>query len=382
MAKNKKVLGVLFVLMLSAPVAVYGQEDVQYIVGSKITTYENHQEINHPESCYSWDGNVLTLTTFHDYSDFYDDSNTVNESTLMSFNDSEQLVEKKCINDKEVLEHLYRYEYDQNGKLVKETSHNANNDIIKSTVYEYNSSDDLIKMKGFDGFDNEQYVRVIEYNTDGRKYSTDNSVSIFNKGYNVYEYDEKDRIKKVTTHELNVYSSKGWEEDITNECIFEYLDEENAMVEEYDYGIIFYSYDEKGEVIYKDDWRHEMFTEDYEYDETGSLRTMRGWSDLDYYDGYPYDEFEYDSYGNITHELHDVTEDGVGEEIWRKWEYNSNNQPIKCFLGGNWEEWEYDSFGNEIKYTYFYKDGTIRDQVITEWIAVPQYVADIANALA
>lgn len=125
-----------------------------------------------------------------------------------------------------------------------------------------------------------------------------------------------------------------------------------------------------------------MFTEDYEYDETGSLRTMRRWSDLDYYDGYPYDEFEYDSYGNITHELHDVTEDGVGEEIWRKWEYNSNNQPIKCFLGGNWEEWEYDSFGNEIKYTYFYKDGTIRDQVITEWIAVPQYVADIANALA
>lgn len=110
------------------------------------------------------------------------------------------------------------YEYDENGRLSKTSTPMYNDGVITGTIkynlYEYNSSDQLVKISNFNaslnsptGFINLQNF-LYEYSGDGKKIreSVENMNGIIS-AYTVYEYDHNllARIKKYSNNVLESY---------------------------------------------------------------------------------------------------------------------------------------------------------------------------------
>jgi hypothetical protein len=110
------------------------------------------------------------------------------------------------------------YEYDENGRISKTSSPMYDNGVIVGTIkynlYEYNSSDQLVKISNFNanlnsptGYINLQNY-IYSYSSDGKKIkeSIENINGVISE-YSVYEYkdDQLAKIKKYSHNTLESY---------------------------------------------------------------------------------------------------------------------------------------------------------------------------------
>jgi hypothetical protein len=122
------------------------------------------------------------------------------------------------IDSEEPISIVEEYEYDEKGRISKTSSPMYENGVIVGTIkynlYEYNSSDQLVKISNFNaninsptGYLNLQNY-IYSYSTDGKKIkeSIENLNGVTSE-YSVYEYkdDQLIRIKKYSHNELESY---------------------------------------------------------------------------------------------------------------------------------------------------------------------------------
>ena len=122
------------------------------------------------------------------------------------------------LDSKEPIGIVEDYEYDENGRISRTSTPMYNDGVITGTIkynlYEYNSSDQLVKISNFNanlnsptGFINLQNF-IYEYSSDGKKIreSVENMNGMIS-AYSVYEYDHNllARIKKYSNNILESY---------------------------------------------------------------------------------------------------------------------------------------------------------------------------------
>lgn len=117
-------------------------------------------------------------------------------------------------------------------------------------------------------------------------------------------------------------------------------------------------YDEKGNKI-------KIGVDHYEYDENGNV------TKLSVYDssGTTVEhsiEYAYDTVGNL------IKEKDSKRDYWEEWEYNSDNQKIKCITHRMSDDSislieEYDDLGEMVDGVYYYSDGTEAPLVVNEY---------------
>jgi hypothetical protein len=129
-----------------------------------------------------------------------------------------QILVYSDIDSKEPIGIVEDYEYDENGRISRTSTPMYNNGVITGTIkynlYEYNSSDQLVKISNFNanlnsptGYINLQNF-IYEYSGDGKKIreSVEN-MNGFISGYTDFEYDHNllVRIKKYSNNILESY---------------------------------------------------------------------------------------------------------------------------------------------------------------------------------
>jgi hypothetical protein len=201
--------------------------------------------------------------------------------------------------------------YDREGAIKEIIHYNEHGDIIKTEkpsgsayTYEYEYDDYGKKISGIEYNDNELDHRMkYEYDNQGNMikytlYSHNGSISYIKE----YEYDEQNNLIKfvycdedgtIEQKEEYQYDNKG---NQIEQKIYENKDEISDVKK--------YEYDERGNVIKYIDCSADGFvrgTEEYEYNENGKLaKSMEFDSDSNLFS---WDEYEYDEHGNVIRNI-------------------------------------------------------------------------------
>lgn len=364
----------------------------KYIIGKRTTTYKEGEKCEAGEDSYAWDGKKLIMTKYYR-------EGTSSDTTEYIFNDDNLLSEETEYENDGSFNKLYRYEYDSNNNIIKKTEYNANDIATEWLAYTYDSAGNMTKKEKFDAFGEGEVIETNEYDSNGMKIRCSPYISNRCSDYQTFEYNEKGAILSET-----IYTHK-----TINGGVFNLTNIKEGPYDDNDYKFYLkkiYEYDSEGRPL---GWktvdesgnlssRNDPVREVIEYDSQGNIKSDRYYDinnevidDKDiffssYHSNVAYSgEYEYDDHGNMIG-AYPIDDEGnrIGTYIKKAYTYNSDGRPIKCFLGGfaeegHWEEWEYDKNGNETKYTYYNSKGEIREQTITKWIPVPEYVYNFVN---
>ncbi len=247
----------------------------------------------------------------------------------------------------EVFEKGSEYEYDELGRLIKETEYNegpSNGEVpeyFKRMEYTYDDSGHAIVFRVFYNNRDYRYWHECEYDEQGRKikvydYHHTDEKGDFLYDYEVYEYFNNGQSEKVTSYEPN-HEIKSWTET---------------------------EYDEAGNKTriarYKGDGCLKSLTESV-YDKQGNITEFKDYDS----DGVISEWYscEYDDGGNETKHII-YNEDGEITTLY-DYEYNDagNVNKTKCYRPDgsvvSRSEYKYDAAGNMIQYTKYSSDGSI-----------------------
>ncbi|MBR6695630.1 MAG: protein kinase [Oscillospiraceae bacterium] len=326
---------------------------------------------------------------------------------LAQYDEDWNLISDSFYDEKDLLKSIY--EYDSEGKTIKQVSCNPDGEIETYWLYEYDANGNRIKESYYNADNTLRFTRVYEYNVSGDKlYET-----IYDSNgmlYCSYKYDANgNRVKEDTYKGGSVYlnnnvipeydlngnkaKEKYLREDGTLDYYYTYeYDSDGNLIKESCYfgnGMLdhVYEYDSNGNKIKENRYFGNGTLNDvYEYDSNGNkIKESRYYSDgtLNYYLIYEYDSdgnkikessyneegafiyyctYEYDLNGNKIKQSY---YDSDGTLDWYLiYEYDSNGNLIKeSWYNDNgvlYDVSEYDSKGNEIKESRYYSDGTLQ----------------------
>lgn len=211
--------------------------------------------------------------------------------------------------------------YDSDDRLLSSTVYDSDGNIVSQEKNEYNSNGDKVKWTSISSFDFD-FICEYEYNSDGKlikqlQYNLDGTLDCWSE----YEYDGNGRSVKTTTYNSDG-TLRSWDEREFNEignilkCTFYFDDGRVATWYEYEYndigqpiqyalyyprnnGEVYidnlarYDYDSGGRqirVTHYDDYGNVKSSEEYEYGENGRTKLTRynGDGSIDYWYEYEY----------------------------------------------------------------------------------------------
>ena len=113
------------------------------------------------------------------------------EQWINKYNEKGNKIESNCLQEG-VYGINYKYDYDEQGNMIKESSFIKNNSPGQSSIYKYDSKGNNIDMSCFDEKDQFLFRDTYEYDSIGNIIKQ-NSFGKNNEfdGYNIYKYDKK-----------------------------------------------------------------------------------------------------------------------------------------------------------------------------------------------
>ena len=325
------------------------------------------------------------------------------------YNKKDQLIKREYYNE-EGLNFTEKFEYDENGKLIKKTTSSAQLMNIEEYKYDLNgylaekidNSANHYKYK-YDG--NGNIIETSFKNDNGGdgsathyEYDSNGNIIMYEDGYSKYywEYYEDGTVSKHRSERNDYYVKDEIDyseyiydrSGVISESIDSRMQEVQSFLdgEEKNYyvrSVTKMSYDDYGNQTsqYTTDDGNVKIDIKYTntYDSEGRLISkVKTENDFLHNTETTITTFEYDNNGNLVKE--------ISGDTTTTYKYNSNNKLVtELFkINSKWQddeyryEYEYDSYGNAVKCTKYYNGEYDSSEAVTEFIRVdiPKYIVD------